>query len=80
VQLTGGTVPNGGTSDFCIVSIGRSQAGIAIHTDQMETNISVHWAGLDEAALDVAASFVVQIDAGCTGSGLGVDVLDTESL
>ena len=80
VQLTGGTVPNGGTSDFCIVSIGRSQAGIAIHTDQMETNISVHWAGLDVAALDVAASFVVQIDTGCSGSGLGVDLLDTESL
>jgi hypothetical protein len=80
VQLTGGTVGNGGTSDFCIVSIGRSQAGIAIQTDRMQTNISVHWAGLDADALDVAASFIVQIDAGCSGTGLGVDVLDTESL
>ena len=80
VQLTEGTVPNGGTSDFCVVRIGRSQGGIAIHTDQMQTNISVHWAGLDVDALDVAASFVVQIDQGCSGTGLGVDVLDTESL
>ena len=80
VQLTEGTVPNGGTSDFCVVRIGRSQGGIAIHTDQMQTNISVHWAGLDVDALDVAASFVLQIDQGCSGTGLGVDVLDTESL
>jgi hypothetical protein len=80
VQLAAGTIPSGGTSDFCIVSIGRSQAGIAIQSDRMRTNIALHWAGLGVAALDVAASFVVQADAGCSGSGLGVDVLDTESL
>jgi hypothetical protein len=36
-------------------------------------------AGLDVNALDVAASFVVQADADCTGSGLGVDVFDTQN-
>jgi hypothetical protein len=76
VQLTGGT----GTSDFCIVSIGRSQAGIAIQGDLMRTNMALQWAGLDVNALDVAASFVVQGDAGCSGSGLGVALLDTETL
>jgi hypothetical protein len=80
VQLAAGTISTGGTSDFCIVSIGRSQAGIAIQSDRMRTNMALHWAGLGVAALDVAASFVVQADAGCSGSGLGVDVLDTESL
>lgn len=80
VQLTGGTVATGGTSDFCIVSIGRSQAGIAFRADLMRTNISVRWAGLEVGALDVAASFIVQTDGGCSGTGLGVDVLDTESL
>ena len=80
VQLTGGTTATGGTSDFCIVSIGRSQAGIAIQGDLMRTNMALQWAGLSVSALDVAASFVVQADAGCSGSGLGVDVLDTENL
>lgn len=79
VQLTGGTTATGGTSDFCIVSIGRSQAGIAIQGELMRTNMALQWAGLDVNALDVA-SFVVQADAGCSGSGLGVDVLDTENL
>jgi hypothetical protein len=80
VQLTQGTVASGGTSDFCIVSIGRSQAGIAIRADLMRTRISLRWAGLRVNALDVAASFVVQPDPDCDGSGLGVDVLDTEAL
>jgi hypothetical protein len=80
VQLTGGTTATGGTSEFCIVSIGRSQAGIAIQGDLMRTNIALQWAGLDVNALDVAASFVVQADSDCDGSGLGVDVLDTENL
>jgi hypothetical protein len=76
VQLTGGS----GTSDFCIVSIGRSQAGIAIQGDLLRTNMALQWTGLDVNALDVAASFVVQVDAGCSGSGLGVHLLDTENL
>jgi hypothetical protein len=80
VQLTGGTTATGGTSDFCIVSIGRSQAGIAIQGELMRTNMALQWAGLEVNALDVAASFVVQADAGCAGSGLGVDLLDTENL
>jgi hypothetical protein len=80
VQLSGGTTAIGGTSDFCIVSIGRSQAGIAIQGELMGTNMALQWAGLDVNPLDVAASFVVQADAGCAGSGLGVDVLDTENL
>lgn len=80
VQLAAGTTASGGTSDFCIVSIGRSQAGIAIQGDLMRTNMALRWAGLGVDALDVAASFVVQPDAGCSGSGLGVDVLDTEDL
>ena len=80
VQLTGGTTATGGTSDFCIVSIGRSQAGIAIQGELMRTNMALQWTGLEVNALDVAASFVVQADAGCSGSGLGVDLLDTENL
>jgi hypothetical protein len=80
VQLTGGTTTTGGTSDFCIVSIGRSQAGIAMQGDLLRTNMALQWAGLDVNALDVAASFVVQGDAGCSGSGLGVALLDTETL
>jgi hypothetical protein len=80
VQLSGGTTATGGTSDFCIVSIGRSQAGIAIQGELMRTNMALQWAGLEVNALDVAASFVVQADAGCAGSGLGVDLLDTENL
>jgi hypothetical protein len=80
VQLTGGTTETGGTSEFCIVSIGRSQAGIAIQGDLMRANMALQWAGLDDNTLDVAASFVVQADAGCSPSGLGVHVLDTENL
>lgn len=80
VQLATGTIASGGTSDFCIVSIGRSQAGIAIRADRMRTNMALRWAGLAVSALDVAASFVVQPDPDCDGSGLGVDVLDTEAL
>jgi hypothetical protein len=70
-----GTTGSGGTSDFCVVSIGRSQAGIAIHDDLMRTSIALRWAGIGAGAPDVAASFVVQLDAGCSGSGLGVAIL-----
>lgn len=80
VELGAGTIATGGTSDFCIVSIGRSQAGIAIQADEMRVNISLQWAGLGTEAVDVAASFIVQPDLGCSGSGLGVDVLDTQDL
>ncbi len=76
VQLTGGTKPSG-TSDFCIVSIGASQGGIAIQGDALRVNMSDRWAGISAEALDVAASFVVQEDNGCTATGLGVRVLDT---
>ena len=76
VQLTAGTAASG----FCIVSIGRSQAGIAIQGDILRTNLSLHWAGLDAGALDVAAAFIVQVDPGCTASGLGVVVLEAQAL
>ncbi|HYO46013.1 MAG TPA: hypothetical protein VEY33_04915 [Gemmatimonadota bacterium] len=76
VELTGGTA----SSDFCIVSIGRSQGGIAIHDDTLRVNTSRQWAGISAADLDVAAAFVVQVDAGCTTTGLGVAVLDAETL
>jgi len=80
VELTAGTTALGGTSDFCLVSIGRSQAGIAIRGDELSVHIADRWAGIAPAALDVAAAFVVQADAGCSATGLGVDVLDTETL
>jgi hypothetical protein len=73
VQLAAGTA----ASSFCIVSIGRSQAGVAKHEDILGMNLSSHWAGLDASALDVAAAFIVQLDAGCSGTGLGVAVLGT---
>jgi hypothetical protein len=76
VQLAAGTA----ASDFCVVSIGRSQAGIAIQDDLMRTNIALQWAGINPGALDVAAAFVVQPDAACSGSGLGVLLLDAEAL
>jgi hypothetical protein len=76
VQLTGGTA----ASNFCVVSIGGSQGGIAIHDDVLGTNLSLHWGGLDASALDVAAAFIVQADAGCTATGLGVVVLGAVAL
>ena len=80
VQLAEGTSESGGTSAFCIVSIERSQGGIAIQDNQMRTNMALKWADLDVTALDVAASFVVEADPACNGSGLGLRVVDTEDL
>lgn len=74
VQLGAGTKPSG-SSDFCIVSIGRSQGGISIHEDLLQLQMAAHWAGTSAVSLDVAASFTVQADAGCA-SGLGVAVID----
>ena len=79
VQLTGGTKPSG-TSDFCIVSIGASQGGIAINGDVIRVHMADHWAGISANALDVAAAFIVQQDNGCTATRLGVRVLDVETL
>lgn len=79
VQLAAGTKP-AGTSDFCIVSIGRSQGGIAIHDDVIRVHMSSRWAGISADALDVTAAFIVQQDAGCAPTGLGVAVLDSENL
>lgn len=72
-------LPGTQASTFCIGSIGRSQGGIAIHDDVLRLQMSEQWAGITAAELDLAASFVVQADAGC-GMGLGVVVLDTEPL
>lgn len=76
VQLSGGT----STSDFCIVSIGGSQAGIRINGDAMNLRVPAQWAPVGVTALDVVASFIVQVDAGCVGSGLGVAVLSAVGL
>lgn len=79
VQLTGGTKPSG-TSDFCIVSIGTSQGGIAIQDDVLRVQMADHWAGVSASALDVAAAFKVQGDTGCAVTGLGVVVLDAQAI
>jgi hypothetical protein len=72
-------LPGTQSSTFCIGSIGRSQGGIAIHDDVLWLHISERWAGITADELDLAASFIVQADAGC-GVGLGVVVLDVEPL
>jgi hypothetical protein len=72
-------LPGTQASTFCIGSIGRSQGGIAIHDDVLRLQMSERWAGITAAELDLAASFIVQADAGC-GVGLGVVVLDAEPL
>lgn len=71
VQLAGGT----GASDFCIVSIGTSQGGIALHGDRLQVHVSARQAGVAASDLDVAAAFIVQGEVGCAGTGLGVAVL-----
>lgn len=76
VQLSGGT----SASDFCIVSIGGSQAGIRIVADVMSVSMPARSLPVAAAALDVVASFIVQADAGCAGSGLGVALLDATAL
>lgn len=72
-------LPGTQTSTFCIGSIGRSQGGIAIHDDVLRLNISERWAGITAEELDLAASFIVRADAGCS-VGLGVVVMDVEPL
>lgn len=76
VELTAGT----GSSDFCVVSIGRTQGGIAIVNDAMRVNMADQWAGIAASDLDVSAAFFVQEDTGCSATGLGVALLDTEGL
>jgi hypothetical protein len=76
VQLAAGA----GASNFCIVSIGTSQAGIAITGDRIRVNIAEHQAGLSAGDLDVAAAFIVQGEAGCSATGLGVKVLSAVNL
>jgi hypothetical protein len=77
VQLSGGT---SASSDFCIVSIGSSQAGIRITGDRMDLSVPAHWVPVAGAALDVVAAFIVQADTGCAGSGLGVAILGASAL
>jgi hypothetical protein len=76
VQLSGGT----SASDFCIVRIGASQAGIRITGDRMDLSVPAHWVPVAGAALDVVAAFIVQADTGCAGSGLGVAILGASAL
>ena len=76
VQLAGGA----GASNFCIVSLGTSQAGIAIVGDEIRVNIAQNQAGLSASDLDVAAAFIVQPQAGCVATGLGVKILSAIGL
>ena len=76
VQLTAGA----GTSTFCIVSIGTSQGGIALHGAELRVSVAARQAGVAASELDVAASFIVEGNSACTGSGLGVVVLDAVTL
>lgn len=76
VQLAAGA----GASNFCIVSIGTSQGGISIVGDRMRVNIAETQAGLSAGDLDVAAAFIVQPEAGCTSTGLGVRALSAVTL
>ena len=76
VQLTAGA----GASNFCIVSLGTSQGGIAIVGDEIRVNIPQHQAGLLASALDVAAAFIVQPEGGCAATGLGVKILSAVEL
>ncbi len=76
VQLTVGT----GNSDYCIVSIGGSQAGIRIGNDVMSLSLPAGWLPASVADLDVVASFIVQGEIGCTANGLGVSVLDAAAI
>jgi hypothetical protein len=69
-----------GASNFCIVSIGTSQAGIAITGDRIRVNIAENQAGLSAGDLDVAAAFIVQGEARCAATGLGVKVLSAVNL
>jgi hypothetical protein len=75
VQLSAGAA-----FDFCIASLGTAQGGLTIQADELGLNLALHQAGVSAGALDVAAAFVVQPDAGCAATGLGVDVLDAEGL
>jgi len=76
VQLAAGA----GASNFCIVSLGTSQAGIAIVGDEIRVNIAEHQAGLSADDLDVAAAFIVQPEGGCPATGLGVKILSAVNL
>ena len=76
VQLDAGTA----SSTFCIVALGTTQGGIAIHDDELALNMALRQARIPADALDAAVSFIVQPDAGCTATGLGVVVLDLEAL
>lgn len=75
VTLTGGSA-----FDFCIASIGTSQGGIAIVGGMLGLHMAGRQAGLAAEDLDVAASFIVAVDTGCAGLGLGVKVLDALDL
>ena len=76
VQLAAGA----GASNFCVVSLGTSQAGIAIVGDAIRVNIAQAQAGLSAGDLDVTAAFIVQPEAGCAATGLGVKVLSAVTL
>lgn len=76
VQLGGGTA----TSNFCVLSIGTSQGGIRIHGDGLEVTVPARSLPVAVQDLDAVAAFIVQADAGCAATGLGVAILDATAL
>jgi len=63
-------------SDFCVETLGVSQGGLSIQGDVMNLNIPASQAGVSAAALDGAVAFIVQADAECLTTGLGVDAFN----
>jgi hypothetical protein len=70
VILSRGTL----SSDFCIQQLRTTQGGISIINNKLSVHIPV------TLAPNLAASFVVQRDSGCTAPGLGVKVLRTAAV
>lgn len=71
VVLSSGT----STSNFCIQQLGTSEGGLRIINNVLGVNTGTAQAG--NFIPNVAASFVVQHDPGCTATGLGVKVLSS---
>lgn len=74
------TLAAGNAFDFCLAGIGTSQGGLSIVGNGLRLRMALRQAGVAADDLDVAAAFIVAVDAGCAGLGLGVDVLDAQGL
>ncbi len=71
VVLSAGTP----TSNFCLQQLGTSQAGLSIMSNALGVNAGIAQAG--SFIPNVAGSFVLQQDQGCTATGLGVKILSS---